>query len=158
MKENSVIVIKKLTSDNVEDYISYLKKALAEEPEMMCTEKVKEEEIRKSVNDPLFSKSTSMLAYKDGEIVGRIEYHFYGCIQDVFKMAYVNWLYVMKKYRHQGIARQLFAEFEKDCKNSGINQYFLLRAENEGAERFYRSFEDAELSNAPILRKDILNF
>lgn len=156
MKENSIVVIKKLTSDNVEDYISYLKKALAEEPEMMCTEKVKEEEIRKSVDDPLFGKSTSLLAYKDGEIVGRIEYHFYGCIQDGFKMAYVNWLYVMKKYRHRGIARRLFAEFEKDCKSCGINQYFLLRAENEGAERFYRSFENAELSNAPILRNDIV--
>ena len=155
MNENNVIAIKKLTSDNVEDYIGYLKKVLAEEPEMMCTEKVMEEEIRKSVNDPLFSKSTSLLAYRDGEIVGRIEYHFYGCIQDGFKMAYVNWLYVMKKYRHRGIARQLFAEFEKDCKSCGINQYFLLRAENEGAERFYRSFESAELSNAPILRKNI---
>lgn len=130
MKENDVIEIKKLMSDNVEDYIGYLKKALAEEPEMMCTEKLKEEEIRKSVNDPFFSKTTSLLAYKDGEIVGRIEYHFYGCIQDIFKMAYVNWLYVMKKYRHQGIARQLFAEFEKDCKSCGVNQYFLLRAEN----------------------------
>lgn len=155
MKENGVIEIKKLMSDNVEDYIGYLKKALAEEPEFMCTEKVKEEEIRKSVNDPLFSKTTSLLAYKDGEIVGRIEYHFYGCIQDVFKMAYVSWLYVMKKYRHQGIARQLFAKFEKDCKSCGVNQYFLLRAENEGAEHFYRSFEGAELSNAPILRKEI---
>lgn len=149
------MIIKKLTSDNVEDYISYLKKALAEEPEMMCTEKVKEEEIRKSVNDPLFSKSSSLLAYMDGEIAGRIEYHFYGCIQDVYKMAYVNWLYVMKKYRHQGIARQLFAEFEKDCKSRGIDQYFLLRAENEGAERFYRAFEGAELSDAPILRKTV---
>ena len=155
MNQDQTIAIKKLTPDNVEDYISYLKKALAEEPEMMCTEEVKEEEIRKSVNDPLFGKSTSLLAYKDGEIVGRIEYHFYGCIQDVFKMAYVNWLYVMKKYRHQGIARQLFAEFEKDCKSCGIDQYFLLRAENEGAERFYRAFENVELGNTPILRKDI---
>lgn len=157
MKQNDTTVIKKLTPDNVEDYINYLKKALAEEPEMMCTEKVKEEEIRKSVNDPLFTKSTSLLAYKDGEIVGRIEYHFYGCIQDVFKMAYVNWLYVMKKYRHRGIARRLFAEFEKDCKSCGINQYFLLRAENEAAERFYRAFEDAELSSVPILRKNIMS-
>lgn len=152
------MVIEKLSSDNVEEYISYLKKAISEEPEMMVTEEVKEEEIRKNVNNGLFEKSTSLLAYMSGEIVGRIEYHFYGCIQDVYKMAYVNWVYVRKQFRQQGIAKRLFAEFEKDCISNGIDQYFLLRAENEGAEKFYRSFEGAELSNSPILRKNIKQF
>lgn len=157
MKKNGIAEIKKLTSDNVEDYISYLKKALDEEPELMCAEMANEEEIRKNVKDPLFGKSTSLLAYTDGEVVGRIEYHFYGCIQDAYKMAYVDWLYVMKKYRRGGIARRLCEEFEKDCKNNGIDQYFLLRAENESAERFYRSVEGARLSDAPILRKTVKN-
>lgn len=71
-------------------------------------------------------------------------------------MAYADWVYVLKKFRHQGIARQLFAEFEKDCKSCGINQYFLLRAENGEAESFYRAFEGAELSNVPVLRKNIM--
>ncbi|MCM1300044.1 MAG: GNAT family N-acetyltransferase [Firmicutes bacterium] len=147
--------IKKLIPDNVEEYISYLKTALHEEPEMMTTDEVNEDEIRKNVNKDIFKRSTSLLAYENGEIAGRIEYHFYGCIQDGYKMAYVNWVYVRKKFRKQGIAKQLFAEFEKDCINHDIDQYFLLRAENESAEHFYRSFEGAELGNSPILRKNI---
>lgn len=43
------MVIEKLSSDNVEEYINYLKKVISEEPEMMVTEEVKEEEIRKNV-------------------------------------------------------------------------------------------------------------
>lgn len=71
----------------------------------------------------------------DGKVVGRIEYHFYGCMQDGCRMAYVDWVYVLKPHRHQGIAQKLFAEFEKD------------------ADSFYNHFVDVELVESPILRK-----
>lgn len=48
--------------------------------------------------------------------------------------------------------------FMTDIISNGIDQFFLLRAENEGAEKFYRSFEGAELSNSSILRKNIEQF
>ena len=56
-------------------------------------------------------------------------------------MAYVDWVYVLKAYRHRGIAQMLFAEFEKDCLQNDIDQYYLIRAANE------------ELDDAPVLRK-----
>lgn len=52
-------------------------------------------------------------AKEDGNAVGRIEYHFYGCMQDGYQMAYADWVYVLRAYRHKGIAQRLFAELER---------------------------------------------
>ena len=74
-------------------------------------------------------------------------------MQDGYRMAYVDWVYVLKAYRHRGIAQMLFAELEKDCGRNGIDQYYLIRARNEEADRFYGSFRGAAMEDAPILRR-----
>ena len=142
-----------LLNGNLVQYISYLRKALSEEPEMMCTEQVNEKEIISRFSDPFFQNTKSILAMDGNEVVGRIEYHFYGCLQDGYRMAYVDWVYVLPAYRHQGIAQQLFKEFEAECKQNHVNQYYLIRSTDDDADRFYRAFENAELSYEPLLRK-----
>ncbi|MBD5551052.1 MAG: GNAT family N-acetyltransferase [Lachnospiraceae bacterium] len=144
-----------LGKDNVQEYIDYLKIAMSEEPELMTADTVDEEGIKNRIRDPFFNKTTSILAKIGGKVVGRIEYHFYGCIQNGYKMAYVDWVYVLNAYRHQGIAQMLFSEFEADCVMNDINQYYLIRAENRNADRFYGHFADVELSESPILRKHL---
>ena len=62
-------------------------------------------------------------------------------------MASVNWVYVLPEYRHSGVARKLFAEFEKDCEKHEIHQYYLIRATNENADRFYKKFENVQLDD-----------
>lgn len=149
------MVFEILSNDNVDEYIDYLKSAMGEEPDLMTADKVDENGIKNRVADPFFNKTTSVLAKMDGQVVGRIEYHFYGCMQDGYKMAYVDWVYVLKSYRHQGIAQKLFAEFEKDCEKNNINQYYLIRAQNDEADSFYNHFADVELAESPILRKHL---
>ena len=151
------MVFEILNRDNVEDYIAYLKIAMSEEPDMMTTEKIDEQGIKKRILDPFFCRTTSILAKENGKVVGRIEYHFYGCMQDGYKMAYVDWVYVLKSYRHKGIAQMLFGEFERDCARNNINQYYLIRATNEDANKFYNNFESVELSEVPVLRKYLKN-
>lgn len=147
------MVFEILSKDNVDDYVEYLKIAMREEPELMVANTLDEEGIKLRVCDPFYAKTMSILAKIDGKVVGRIEYHFYGCMQDGCKMAYVDWVYVLKAYRHRGIAQKLFAEFEADCTKNGINQYYLIRARSEDADKFYTHFVDVELSETPILRK-----
>lgn len=142
-----------LNNENVEDYIAYLKIAMSEEPDMMTAEKVDEQGIKSRILDPFFNRTTSILAKENGMVVGRIEYHFYGCMQNGYRMAYVDWVYVLKAYRHKGIAQKLFVEFERDCVQNNINQYYLIRATNEEANRFYEHFEDVQLEETPFLRK-----
>ena len=147
------MTFEKLNEKNVDDYIAFLKTAMQEEPDMMTAEKVDEQGIKSRISDPFFTKTTSVLAREKGKVVGRIEYHFYGCMQDGYRMAYVDWVYVLKAHRHKGIAQMLFAELEKDCKKHNIDQYYLIRATNEAADRFYKNFQGAALNEAPILRK-----
>lgn len=142
-----------LNQDNVEDYIAYLQIAMSEEPDRMTAEKIDEQGIKSRISDSFFNRTTSILAKENGMVVGRIEYHFYGCMQDGCKMAYVDWVYVLKSHRHKGIAQRLFREFERDCAQNCIDQYYLIRATNEEADRFYKSFRNAELSEVPVLRK-----
>lgn len=142
-----------LNQDNIEDYIVYLKTAMSEEPDMMTAEKVDEEGIKSRISDPFFNRTTSILAKESGMVVGRIEYHFYGCMQDGARMAYVDWVYVLRAHRHKGIAQMMFREFERDCMRNNIDQYYLIRANNEAASRFYGNFEEVELNEVPILRR-----
>lgn len=144
-----------LSPSNVELYIRYLEMALLEEADMMLVEQIDETAIKERLYDPFYQSKKSILAVEDNKVVGRIEYHFYGCLQDGYRMAYVDWVYVLKAHRHNGVAQDLFHEFEKDCHDNHINQYYLIRATNDNAERFYKSFEGAELSEQPILRKTI---
>ena len=68
-------------------------------------------------------------------------------------MAYVDWVYVLPEYRYKGIAQTLFKEFEKECKANNINQYYLIRATNANANRFYHSFKNVDMDDEPVLRK-----
>lgn len=144
-----------LTSENIDKYIEYLKIAMAQEPDMMCSDRIDEVALKKRLEDSLYKNTPSILALDGDKVVGRIEYHFYGCLQDGYRMAYVDWIYVLSEFRHKGIARQLFGEFEKECIKNKIDQYYLIRSTESNADRFYLSFENAELSDEPILRKMI---
>lgn len=147
------MVFEVLSNENVSEFIDYLKMAMIEEPDVLMSYVIDEDGIKSRVSNSFFN-SINILAKDDDKIVGRIEYHFYGCIQDGYKMAYVDWVYVLKSYRHQGIAQKLFKEFERDCIKNNINEYFLICAENEEADRFYKHFDNVELHNSPILRKN----
>lgn len=147
------MVFEILNAENVDRYIAYLKQAMSEEPEQMTAGSLDENGIRERIDDPFYQRTRSVLAIEDGLVVGRIEYHFYGCIQDGYRMAYVDWVYVLKAYRRRGIARQLFGELERDCAENRIYQYYLIRATNDSANRFYQNFQNAELSSAPFLRR-----
>ncbi len=149
------MTFQKLNAENIGLYIEYLRQALKEEPDMMWIDAVDEAALRERICDPLYQNTPSILAIDDGRVVGRIEYHFYGCLQDGYRMAYVDWLYVLKGYRHRGIAQRLFDEFELECLEHRIDQYFLIRAENPEADSFYSAREHAELTRTPTLRKTL---
>ena len=149
------MIFVKLDESNIEKYIEYLEHALAVEPEQMHVDKIDKEGLRERIKDSFFRKTTSVLAMENAKVLGRIEYHFYGCMQDGYHMAYIDWVYVLPEYRHRGIAQSLFKEMEKDCRENGIDQYYLIRATNANADKFYHSFTEVELSEAPILRRDL---
>ena len=145
-----------LNPENIDGYIAYLKKAMSEEPELMTADFVDESGIRERLRDPFYQHTKSILAIDNNLVVGRIEYHFYGCMQNGYRMAYVDWVFVLRDYRHRGIAQQLFKELERDCAENHIFQYYLIRVTNENADSFYRHFQDVKLNCEPFLRKFLI--
>lgn len=146
----------KLNKSTVPAYVEYAKKVIASEPFLNGVECPDEQAVFKRFEESFFKTSKCILAFKDGNVVGRIEYHFYGCPVDGTKMAYVGWICTLKEERHKGVAQELFRQFEKDCKKHGINEYFLIAAENDEAKSFYGAFNGAETKLQPILRKEII--
>lgn len=144
-----------LNYSNVDLYIDYLKIAISEEPDLMFCDVADEEGIRERVLDDFYNNTKSILAISDDKVVGRFEYHFYGCLQDGFRMCYIDWLYVLRDYRRKSIAKALFLELERECEKKSINQYYLLCATNEYADGFYKSFENVEIKDFPVLRKNL---
>ena len=153
--ENCDIEIIRLDQGTVDAYLDYLKEAMKSEPDMMTADSMDEAGIRVRVCDPFYMNTKNLLAMTSGKVIGRLEYHFYGCMQDGYRMAYVDWVYVLPAYRHNGVAQKLFRELEKDCRENRIDQYYLIRSTKPEADKFYHSFEKANLSNSPILRKEL---
>lgn len=145
----------KLNKDNFNKYYDYLSLATRLEPELMCTSDIKKEELLERLDDELTKRSTSILAMCEDKVVGRIEYHFYSCFQDGYRICYVDWVYVLPENRNKGIAKKLFDEMTKDCVNNNIDEFRLIRATNKNANDFYESFKTAKICEMPFFIQNL---
>ena len=140
----------KLNKDNFNKYYDYLSLATKLEPELMCSSDIKKEELLERLGDELTKRSNSILAMCENKVVGRIEYHFYSCFQDGYRICYVDWVYVLPESRNKGIAKKLFDEMAKDCVKNNIDEFRLIRATNKNANDFYKSFKSAQICEMPF--------
>lgn len=107
-------------------------------------------EVTASFDNPAFASSLSLLAYTDGKVVGRIDStkicsHFDGSTK-----AYLDWICVIKSYRHNGVAQALMQALRKELKEQGIDTLIGLIASNKDAQRFYRNLPGSEIKDEGI--------
>ena len=107
-------------------------------------------DVTESFENPAFADSLSLLAYMDGKVVGRIDStricsHFDGSTK-----AYLDWICVIKSYRHKGVAQALMQVLCRELKAQGIDTLIGLIASNEDAQRFYRRMPNAEIRDEGI--------
>lgn len=103
-----------------------------------------------SFENPAFATSLSLLAYMDSKVVGRIDStlicsHFDGSVK-----AYLDWICVIKNYRHKGVAQALMQTLRKELKERKADSLIGLIASNEDAQHFYRSLPDSEIRDEGI--------
>ena len=103
-----------------------------------------------SFENPAFATSLSLLAYMDGKVVGRIDStlicsHFDGSVK-----AYLDWICVIKSYRHKGVAQAIMQPLRKELKERKAATLIGLIASNEDAQHFYRSLPDSEIRDEGI--------
>ncbi len=107
-------------------------------------------DVTASFENPAFANSLSLLAYVDGKVVGRIDStkicsHFDGSTK-----AYLDWICVIKSYRHRGVAQGLMAELRTELKKQGVDTLIGLIASNPDAQRFYRNLPNSEIKDEGI--------
>ena len=145
------IIIKKYTKDKIDDVIQF-ELDLRKEENFWGWEINDDyiKSVKNSFENEVFNHSISLLAYVDNKVVGRIDSsmiasHFDGSIK-----AYLDWICVIKSYRHYGVAQSLMNELRKQLKSEGVDTLVALIASNDEAQRFYRSLENSEIRDEGI--------
>lgn len=103
-----------------------------------------------SFEDPAFANSLSLLAYMDQKVVGRIDATLLCSHFDGSTKAYLDWICVIRSYRHRGVAQALMQTLREKLKARGADTLIGLIASNEEAQRFYRSLPRAQIRDEGI--------
>ena len=139
------------TKDKIPDVVDF-EKRLREEEDFWGWE-IDDEYLRtveKSFEDSAFDDSVSLLAYDGEKVVGRIDSAMIASHFDGSKKAYLDWICVIKSYRHQGVAQKLLEALREILKKKGVETLIALTASNEEAQRFYHSVPDSEMRDTGI--------
>ena len=139
------------TRERIPDVIAYEKQLRAEEDDWGWEiDDAYVRQVTESFQDPHFENALSFLAYQDNRVVGRIDAvkipsHFDGSVK-----AYLDWICVLKSARHRGVAQALLAALKGRLKEEGIDTLIAITADNDEAQRFYKSIPDSKMQSTGI--------
>ena len=139
------------TGDRVEDVLAF-ERRLREEEDVWGWEidDAYIAQVQKSFEGDAFRDALSFLAYMDGKAVGRIDACLIRSHFDGSTKAYLDWICVLKSYRHRGVAQALLERLRQELKTKGVDTLIALTAANEEAQRFYRSVPNSVMRDTGI--------
>lgn len=148
---NMKIEVRKYTKELIQDVIDF-EKRLREEETFWGWEidEAYIESVRRSFEDIEFNTSISLLAYVDEKVVGRIDASIIASHFDGSKKAYLDWICVIKSYRHFGVAQRLLSELLQRLKEKNIETLIALTATNDEAQKFYKSIPNSQMKDIGI--------
>ena len=106
--------------------------------------------VEKSFDDDDFKNSISLLAYDGNIVVGRIDSTMIASHFDGSRKAYLDWVCVIKSYRHKGVAQKMLETLREILKNNNIDTLIALTASNEEAQNFYKNVPNSEMHDVGI--------
>ena len=145
--------IKKLEKEDVQKVIAFERELRRQEPDTYYWEPdlTYEKRLEQSFDDPRFRTAISLLALKDGQVIGRIDASLISSRSDASCFsAYLDWICVLKNERHKKVAQALLRALKAECKEQGAGLLIALMADNREAQSFYRKVEDASIHDTGI--------
>jgi len=144
---------------NLDKLIDFEKKARISEAEIFLDDfdegKFRDETLNALQNPHFASARCLMCVDETGSVLGRLDFSMLSSFAFGGDLrAYVDWVYVLKEHRHKGIAQFLFKKMEAYLTTQDTDEYFLLAAENDEAQRFYRSLENTSIEKQDVLTKN----
>ena len=145
--------IKRLEKTDVPRVIAFELELRTQEPDTYYWEpdEAYRRQLEASFDDPRFNTSISFIALKNDKVIGRIDASILASRSDAAcYSAYLDWICVLKSERHNKAAQSLLAALKTECKNQGVGVLIALMANNDEAQRFYKSVEDASIHDTGI--------
>ena len=145
------IEVRKYTKELVQDVMDFEKRLRKEETFWGWEiDEAYIESVKRSFDDSEFNTSISLLAYVDDKVVGRIDASIIASHFDGSKKAYLDWICVIKSYRHFGVAQRLLSELLQRLKEKNIETLIALTATNDEAQKFYKSIPNSQMKDIGI--------
>ena len=143
--------IRPYTKDRIPDVLDF-EKRLREEEDFWGWEinDAYLQAVEKSFEDSAFAGAISLLAYDQEQVVGRIDSTLIASHFDGSKKAYLDWICVIKSYRHQGVGQRLLEALRALLKDRHIDTLIALTASNEEAQRFYKGVPNSQMRDVGI--------
>jgi len=148
-----MIIIKKFEKKDIDQIIDFEKEVRIQEPDTYFWEpdETYKNQLVDSFSDPRFNTALSFIAVKEDKIIGRIDAALVTSRSDASCFsAYLDWICVLKSERHNKIAQKLLNALREECKKQGVNVLIALMANNDEAQKFYKSIKDASIHDTGI--------
>ncbi len=145
--------IQRFEKDDVPKVIAFEEELRKQEPDTYYWEPddAYQRQLEASFDDPRFNTSMSFVAVKDNRVIGRIDASVLASRSDASCCsAYLDWICVLKSERHHRVAQELLKALRTECKARGVGLLIALMANNEEAQRFYKSIENASIHDTGI--------
>ena len=145
--------IKQFDKEDVQKVIDFEKELRIQEPDTYYwdPDEAYKKQLENSFEDERFNTAISFLAVKDNKVIGRIDASVISSRSDAScYSAYLDWICVLKSERHNKVARSLLNALRTECKKRGIGVLVALMANNDEAQSFYKSVENASIHDTGI--------
>ena len=145
--------IKQFEKEDIRKVIAFEQELRNQEPDTYYWEpdETYAANLARSFDDPRFSTALSFIALKDGRVIGRIDASLIASRSDASCFsAYLDWICVLKNERHSRVAQALLSALIAECRERGAGLLIALMANNDEAQRFYKSVENASIHDTGI--------
>ena len=148
-----MFTIKEFEKADIDRVIAFEHELRKEEPDTYYWEpdETYRKKLEQSFADERFTTALSFIAVKEDKVIGRIDASLISSRSDAScYSAYMDWICVLKSERHQKVAQALLKALREKCKEQGVGVLIALMANNDEAQSFYKSVENASTHDTGI--------
>ena len=148
-----MVSVVQFTQDKIDGVMEFEQELRRQEPDtfFMDAGEGYRKLLEQSFHDGRFANALSLLACRDGRVIGRIDASIIASRSDACcGCAYLDWICVLKEERHQQTAQLLLKELRRELKARGVETLIAIMAHNPESIRFYRAVEHASIHDEAV--------
>ena len=145
--------VKEFEKDDIDRVIAFERELREQEPDTYYWEpdETYRKQLEQSFEDERFNTALSFIAVEEDKVIGRIDASLISSRSDASCFsAYLDWICVLKSERHRKVAQALLNALREKCRDRGVGVLIALMANNDEAQSFYKSVENASMHDTGI--------